>query len=261
MIDFIEKEKYNIYDLEKIIALLRAPDGCPWDHEQTHESIRRNFLEEAYEFCETIDEGSPEHMCEELGDVLMQVVFHAGIEQDKGNFCLDDTADMVCKKLIQRHPHVFSNEHIETSGAVLDRWDEIKMKERSQKTVADTMDTVARSLPATWRADKLISKASKAGFDWPDISGALDKLSEEVLELRQAIETGCGIEEELGDVLFSAVHIARFLDIDPEDALNSTSDKYVRRFRRLEERITESGKKIDELSTDELINVYNDIKH
>jgi len=256
MINFTEKEKYNVYDLEKIIALLRSPNGCPWDMEQTHESIRRNFLEEAYEFCETIDECDTEHMCEELGDVLMQVVFHAGIEEDKGSFCLDDAADAVCRKLISRHPHVFGSERLETSGQVLDKWDEIKMKERSQQTVADAMDTVARSLPAAWRADKLISKASKAGFDWPHISSALDKLSEEVGELREAVASGKNIEGELGDVLFAAVHVAQYLNIDPEDALNKTSDKFIARFRKLENIAADRGTRVSELQLDQLEELY-----
>jgi len=257
---FTLKDNYTVYDLVKIIELLRAPDGCPWDCEQTHESIRRNFLEEAYEACEAIDEKDTAHLKEELGDVLMQVVFHADIEREAGNFNIDDVADGTCKKLIYRHPHIFSDTKVENSTEVLDNWEKLKMKERSQKSVRSTMDSVAKSLPAMWRADKVISKAENAGFKWPNISDALNKLSEETKELEEAVLNKENIKEELGDVLFSAVHIASMLGIDPEDALSCTTDKFISRFGYVEKSAAEEGKLISELETDKMLDYYKKSK-
>ena len=168
MINFAYKDHYTVEDLIQIIHLLRSDHGCPWDREQTHESIRRNFLEEAYEAVEAIDERDPEHLKEELGDVLTQVIFHAAIEEEDGRFCLDDVADGTCKKLIGRHPHVFGTKEVTGSDDVLRNWDEIKRQEKGQKTHTSAMDSVARSLPALWRAEKIQNKAKKVGFDWPE---------------------------------------------------------------------------------------------
>ena len=167
MVDFEYKKYYNINDFRNIIAILRGENGCPWDREQTHASIRRNLLEEAYEVCEAIDENDPEHLREELGDLLMQVIFHARIEEEAGRFNLDDVADGACKKLINRHPHVFGDLEVKDSRQVLQNWDNIKRVEKSQKTTASAMDDVARSLPALWRSEKMQNKARKVGFDWP----------------------------------------------------------------------------------------------
>lgn len=234
MVDFQYKDSYNVKDLEEIVRILRAPGGCPWDAEQTHQSIRRNFLEEAYEAAEAIDEESPEHLKEELGDVLLQVVFHARMEQEEGRFDLDDVADGVCKKLIYRHPHVFGDVSVSGTGEVLSNWEELKRKEKGQATNTDALESVARSLPALWRAEKVQKKAKKAGFDWPDVSGALDKLSEELEELKTAAAEGTNVAEELGDLLFSAVNVSRFLKVDCEDALNEATDKFIDRFRKVE---------------------------
>ena len=235
MVDFQYKDSYDVRDLEEIVRILRAPGGCPWDAEQTHESIRRNFLEEAYEAAEAIDEESPEHLKEELGDVLLQVVFHARMEQEEGRFDLDAVADGVCKKLIYRHPHVFGDVSVSGTGEVLSNWEELKRKEKGQATNTDALESVARSLPALWRAEKVQKKAKKAGFDWPDVSGALDKLSEELEELKTAAAQGTNVAEELGDLLFSAVNVSRFLKVDCEDALNQATDKFIGRFRKVEE--------------------------
>lgn len=204
MVDFECKSSYNVDDFRRIIALLRSPGGCPWDIEQTHESIRRNLLEEAYEVCEAIDEKDPDHLKEELGDLFMQVLFHSRIEEEKGIFNLDDVADAACKKLIYRHPHVFGQISVSGSDEVLRNWDELKRREKSQTTSTKAMEDVAESLPALWRAEKIQKKAKKVGFDWPDASGAVDKLSEELSELHEAQASGnkAQIEEELGDLLF-----------------------------------------------------------
>ena len=260
MVNFDNKENYDVYDLKKIVSVLRGPGGCPWDAEQTHESIRRNFLEEAYEAVEAIDEGDSEHLCEELGDVLMQVVFHSDIEADAGRFDLDDVADRSVKKLIARHPHVFENVEVSGSNEVIDNWDVIKRAEKNQETIADSLSAVARSLPGLWRAEKLQKKASKAGFDWPDITGAMDKLYEEIGELRQAAETGGDTEEELGDLLFSAVNVARFLGVDPEDALTRSCDKFIARFTLVEEAADARSRDMTDMTLEELDKLYNEAK-
>lgn len=261
MVNFEPKPTYNVEDLRQIVALLRAPGGCPWDGAQTHESLRRNFIEEAYEVAEAIDEASPAHLKEELGDVLLQVLFHASIEEDAGRFNLDEVADGICKKLIFRHPHVFGTAAADTSEEVLVNWEALKRQEKGQQTTADAMDAVARSLPALWRADKLQSKAAKAGFEFADVSGALDKLDEEMRELREAVERGTNFSEELGDVLFAAVKAGRFLNVDPEDALNATCEKFIARFRRVEEACAARGAEMSSLPLDELTRLWNEAKH
>ena len=260
MVDFQYKDSYGVKDLEEIVRLLRAPGGCPWDAEQTHQSIRRNFLEEAYEAVEAIDEGIPEHLKEELGDVLLQVVFHALMEQEAGRFDLDAVADGICKKLIFRHPHVFGEVSVSGTGEVLSNWEELKRKEKGQATNTDALEAVARSLPALWRAEKVQKKAKKAGFDWPDVSGALDKLSEELEELKTAVAEGTNVEEELGDLLFSAVNVSRFVKVDTEEALNGATDKFIGRFRKVEEEAARQGRTLEGMSLAELDKLWEHAK-
>ncbi len=235
MVDFKEKESYCFDDLLKIMEILRSEDGCPWDREQTHKSIRRNFIEEVYEACEGIDNEDNTLLCEELGDVLLQVVFHAHMAQCEGAFDINDVCGGICKKLILRHPHVFGDTTVSGSAQVLENWEEIKKKEKSQKTTAQAMDQVAKSLPALIYAEKIQKKAHKAGFDWPDVGGALDKVREETEELSQAVAAGRGVEEELGDLLFAAVNVARFAGVDPEKALADAAQKFAGRFARVEQ--------------------------
>ena len=258
MVNFEYKSAYNVSDFRKIIEVLRSPGGCPWDIEQTHESIRRNLLEEAYEVCEAIDEKRTEHLREELGDLLMQIIFHSRIEEEKGTFNLDDVADSACKKLIYRHPHVFSNVDVSGSEEVIQNWDELKKKEKSQTTVTKTMTDVAESLPALWRAEKIQKKAKKVGFDWPEVSSAMDKLHEELAELEQAQTQGdkAHIEEELGDLIFSAVNVARFMDIDPETALHKSCDKFIKRFEYVETEATKSGRELKNMTLEEMDELY-----
>lgn len=260
MVDFEYKNYYNVYDLERIIALLRSEKGCPWDREQTHESIRRNFLEEAYEAVEAIDEKDAGHLREELGDVLTQIVFHSRLEEEQGSFKLDDVADAVCRKLIFRHPHVFGGVEVGDSAEVMVNWEELKRREKSQSTTACAMDSVAKSLPALWRAEKIQSKAKKSGFDWDDVSGALDKLFEEADELREAIASGEGIDEELGDLLFSAVNVARFTKTDPEEALHLACEKFVRRFKYVEREAGRMGRELKDMTLAEMDELYTKAK-
>ena len=261
MVNFERKETYSLQDLIEILRILRAPGGCPWDRAQTHLSDRRNFLEEAYEAAEAFDRDDPALMCEELGDMLMQVLFNIHIEEDAGRFTTDDVTDHICKKLIFRHPHVFGTAAADTSEEVLVNWEALKRQEKGQQTTADAMDAVARSLPALWRADKLQSKAAKAGFEFADVSGALDKLDEEMRELREAVERGTNFSEELGDVLFAAVKAGRFLNVDPEDALNATCEKFIARFRRVEEACAARGAELSSLPLHELTRLWHEAKH
>ena len=260
MINFVRKPRYGYEDLLEIIRLLRSEDGCPWDKVQTHRSIRRGLLEEAYEAAEAIDTDDADLLKEELGDVLMQVVFHADIESDAGRFTMDDVCDGVVKKLLFRHPHVFGDAHEDSPDSVLVSWDRLKRQEKGQKTVADSMDSVARSLPSLWRAEKLQKKAASAGFEWPDVQGALDKLDEEVSELRRAVETDGDVSDELGDVLFAAVKVGRFCGCDPEDAVNGTCEKFIRRFRAVEEGAAAQGRELDQLSLEEMTALWNAAK-
>lgn len=240
------------------MALLRTPEGCPWDREQTHQSIRRNMLEEAYEAAEAIDEQDPEHLKEELGDVLLQVVFHACMAQEEGWFTLDDVVDGICKKLVFRHPHVFGSVEAPDTDRALNTWDAQKREEKGQKSAGDALDAVARSLPALIRAEKIQEKARKAGFDWNEKQRAVDKLSEEVEELKQAIHDQSNMQEELGDVLFAAVKVGRFLDLDSEQALHGTCEKFIRRFRSVEAQA--GGQALDQFPLSQLEQMWDNAK-
>ncbi len=260
--NFEFKDNYNFDDLVNILQILRMPGGCPWDAEQTHESIRRNFIEETYEVIEAIDKKDSELLCEELGDSLLQVVFHAQIEQDMGGFSIDDVCDGICKKLIIRHPHVFGDVIAETTDKVLDNWDAIKMQTKAQQTQAEVLDSVSHSLPALIRAHKVQHKASKCGFDWNSVDGALDKLTEEITELRQAIASGDENArfEELGDVLFSAVNVSRFIDVEPEQALSESCNKFIARFAKVEALASQRGIDMKSATLQELDALWDEIK-
>jgi tetrapyrrole methylase family protein/MazG family protein len=264
MVDFQCKEFYDYQDFLEIMKLLRSPGGCPWDKEQTHASIRRNFLEETCEAVEAIDRQDPAALCEELGDVLMQVVFHADLEEEAGRFSMADVVNGVCQKLVYRHPHVFGDVQAKDSGEVLANWEVLKRKEKGQASTADAVDAVAKTLPALWRAEKIQSKAAKAGFQWPGVTGTLDKLDEEACELRKAVRSGVpadaphGVREEVGDVLFITAQIAQAHGVDPEDALHRACDKFSVRFRGVEEGA--KGRPLAELSAEELLVLWKRAK-
>ena len=260
MINCVRQERYGMKDLENIVSILRAPGGCPWDMEQTHASLRRGLIEESCEVIEAINEESPGHLKEELGDVLLQVVFHADIEKDAGRFDLEDVADGICKKLIFRHPHVFGDVTVSGTDEVLSNWEDLKREEKSQQTYTDTLNAVAKSLPALWRAEKVQKKAKKAGFDWPDAQGAVDKLSEELSELREAIAQGTNVEEELGDLLFAAVNVSRFVHADPEETLNAATEKFISRFAKVEELAKAQGQDMAQMSLTELDKLWEAVK-
>ncbi|MGI5972072.1 MAG: nucleoside triphosphate pyrophosphohydrolase [Oscillospiraceae bacterium] len=260
MLDFPQKDRYTLYDMVQMVSLLRSRDGCPWDREQTHESIRRNFLEEAYEAVEAIDQKDSAHLREELGDVLMQVLFHSDIEREAGSFDIEDVADAAVRKLLERHPHVFGEVKVSGSGEVLENWDAIKRRQNNQLTHASAMDSVARSLPSLWRAEKIQNKARKAGFDWPDIGGALDKIEEELCELREAVKKGEGVDEEVGDLLFSVVNVSRFTGTDPEQALGAACDKFIKRFSIAEKLASERKLDMTEMTLDDLDKLWDESK-
>ena len=264
MVDFQYKPRYDWADFLEIMRLLRGPGGCPWDAEQTHQSIRRNFLEETYETLDALDRDDPEAMCEELGDVLMQVVFHATIEAERGRFTMDDVVDGVAQKMVYRHPHVFGGTmQADNSEQVLVNWEVLKRQEKGQRSTADAIESVPHTLPALWRAEKVQKKAAKAGFDWDDPLRALDKLEEEVRELRSAMESGRaadsphGLREELGDVLFMAAKIGQMAGVDPEDALHRSCDKFSSRFRFVEE---SADKPLSDCGEAELLALWREAK-
>ena len=260
MVDFVSKPSYDVYDLRDIMEYLRSPEGCPWDREQTHSSIKRNLLEEAYEAAEAIDVDNTDNLIEELGDVLMQVVFHADIAKKAGRFDLNMIADATCKKLIRRHPHVFGGYRAKDGIESLVFWEDVKREEKPYDTVHDEMYSVARNLPSLWRAEKIQKKASNVGFDWPEHTGALSALRAELSELENAIIIGEGIEEELGDLLFSAVNLARFFEIDPERALGLSCDKFISRFKYLEHKARSQNKQLNDMTLDDMETLYQQAK-
>ncbi len=256
------KERYSVNDLIDIVEILRSPGGCPWDIEQDHKSIRRDFLEETYEVIEAINKDDRDGLLEELGDVLLQVVFHAQIEREKNSFDLNDVADGVCKKMIERHPHVFGNVSAETSEQVLENWDVIKKQTKQQKSQTESMLSIPREFPALMRADKVQKKAAKVGFDWDSVDGALDKVSEELAELKEAITMGVveNANEELGDLLFSVVNVSRFINVDSEEALTKATDKFIDRFSKVEKMAEEKGLNMKETDLDELDKLWDEAK-
>lgn len=260
MLTFDRRPPYNYDDLLYMIALLRSENGCPWDRVQTHESIRRGLLEEAYEVAEAIDDGDENELKEELGDLLMQVVFHADIERDAGRFTMDDVCDGVVKKLLYRHPHVFGSGTADTPDAVLATWEQVKRSEKGQTSTAQAMAGVSRALPGTWRAEKIQAKAAADGFDWPHISGAMDKLREEADELQRAIDGDGDVFEELGDLLFAAVKVGRFLHIDAESALHAACDKFIARYGRMECALQAENRPISQQSLDDLMRLWDNAK-
>lgn len=252
------RSHYDFDDLQQILRILRSENGCPWDRAQTHESNRRNFLEEAYEAAEAFDRDDPAMMCEELGDVLMQVLFNVHMEEDAGRFTFADVCDRICRKLIFRHPHVFGSADAATAEEVLQNWEELKKQEKGLSSAADELDHVAKSLPALWRAEKIQKKAAKAGFEFQDIDAAYAKLREETEELGEALHGKGDAAEELGDVLFAAVKVGRFLSLDSEETLHAACEKFSGRFRVMEGL---ADKPLSGLSLEELSCLWDEAKH
>jgi len=250
-----------------LIARLRAPGGCPWDREQTHASLKPMTIEEAYEVLEAIDEGDDAELAGELGDLLLQVVFHAQIATDDGRFDVGEVIARVHDKMVRRHPHVFGDETARTSGEVLRNWEAIKEAEQrsagAEKPPASMLEAVSPSLPAVLEAYQMATKASRVGFDWPDPPAVLAKLDEELGELRSALAADGdrrAVEEEMGDLLFAAVNVARLLNVDPESALKAANRKFRRRFAHVEGRLRERGKRPADSSLDEMESLWTEAK-
>ena len=263
--------------LERLIAIrraLRAPDGCPWDREQTAASLRPFVLEETYEVLEAIEHGTPADLCEELGDFLFEAVFLSQISDEQGQFSMHDVIVGICEKLVRRHPHVFERpeggERL-TSDQVLERWDALKARERalagrtSKPKHKGTLATVPKSLPALLRAYELSSRAATVGFDWAGPGDVLDKLDEEVAEIRQEVESGATghlsrAEDEVGDLLFAVANLARKLGVEPESALRRANDKFMRRFDAVERRVADQGRSMKDATLAELDAEWNVVK-
>ncbi len=235
--------RYSFDDFVEIIRILRSPDGCPWDREQTHKTIRNEFIEETYEAVDAIDRSDSTDLCEELGDVLLQIMLHSQISAEAGEFDINDVIDGVAKKMVLRHPHVFGDVNVENTEQVLDNWDKIKRVEKSQGSFTDTLKSVPMSYPALMRAAKIQKRAKKAGFDWEELEPVMAKLDEETAELKQAVQSSDAsqIFEEYGDLLFTMVNISRFLKIDSEEALQKANDKFISRFAAVEKMADENG--------------------
>jgi MazG family protein len=252
----------------ELMARLRAPDGCPWDREQTPASLKPQMLEECYEVLEAIDTGSRADMVEELGDLLLHIAFQAQIAREAGDFTFADVADALAEKLVRRHPHVFGAEKVADSAATIVLWDELKKAEKPERSSA--LDGVPRALPALMRAETLQKKARKVGFDWADARGALEKVTEEIAELRAELEPAMAdgkapavtpeAAEEIGDLLFALVNLTRHLKLDAENLLTSANDKFSRRFRGVEERIKARGKEMKACTLEELDAAWNEVK-
>lgn len=251
--DFARKDRYDISDLIEIVRILREPGGCPWDAEQTHASIRKNLIEETYEVADAIDKADDHLLCEELGDLLLQVALHTRMAEEAGSFTFGDVCDGISKKLIYRHPHVFGElENDLSTGQVLRNWESLKNTEKGRQTAADRLDSVPPSLPALMYAQKVQKRAADYKFCYDGVEGALEDLDSEVAELKAAVngdaESGHDAADEIGDVLFSAVNVARFLKADAEESLSASCQKFVSRLKRAEELAAGQGKKLEELS-------------
>ena len=259
---------------ESLIALqarLRAPNGCPWDREQTHDSLRTYLVEETYEVLDALDSGDARKFADELGDLLLQIVFHAELAAEAGKFDIADVIEQIYTKMVRRHPHVFGKVRAETSADVLKNWEQLKAQERAKNKVSEAkapdasiLDAVPRSLPGLLEAHQLTRRAANVGFDWQDVKGIFDKLAEETAELKQSLASGDGraeeIEEELGDLLFVGVNLARFLGFDAEIALKKANRKFAGRFREMERIAASRGQSLSGVSAAELDALWNKVK-
>ena len=247
----LQKKEYTATDLVTIVELLRLPGGCPWDMEQTHQSIRNDLIEETYEVIEAIDNDDPALLREELGDVLLQVAMHARMEEEAGRCSFDDVANDICRKMIHRHPHVFGDVVAETSDQVLSNWEVIKSEEKSRETVTDKLRAIPRQYPALMRAAKVGKKAKM--MDFPSAASVADKVEEELAEVREALGAGSpeALTEEIGDLLLSVASLARLAGVDPELALTRATDKFIDRFAAVEQAAASEGKELAAMSDEE----------
>jgi tetrapyrrole methylase family protein/MazG family protein len=248
--------------LYNIIVKLRSPGGCPWDREQTPESMKENLIEEAYECLDAIIENDHKHICEELGDLYLLVTFISAMYEEKSAFSFDDVFESICSKLIRRHPHVFAESDADTSDKVLHQWEEIKDKVEGRQHDESVLDSVPKHYPPLLKAAKLQKKAARNKFEWEKIDDVFEKLDEEIIELREAVNLNDrdNIEEEIGDILFSIVNISRYLKIDPSTALTRTNTKFTERFQYIEQQLKKSGKKLTDSNLEEMEQLWNEAK-
>ena len=259
--------QYTFNDLLEIMKKLRAENGCPWDREQTNESIKNDTLEEAYEVVEAINNQDDENLAEELGDLLLHVVFHSRIKEEEGRFTVEDVIQGIVEKLIRRHPHVFppqGNEknNVNASEEVLIQWEEIKQKEKNYKEHSQGLRNVPKALPALTRAYKVQKKAARCGFDFVNEEQLVDKLQEELTEVKNALleDDFVNLDEEIGDLLFQTVNIARFFKINPENALTNATEKFINRFEGIEQLAVANGKRLDDLSLKQMDELWEQVK-
>lgn len=261
----MEDKKYTFTDLVQITAHLRSPEGCPWDREQTHQSLKKSLLEEAYEVMEAIDNEDPVNLCEELGDLLLQVTLHSEIAGEQGHFDIDAIIHGICTKLIRRHPHVFGSSTAEDSEQALKQWEEIKKDEKASQSAADSMKSIPKAMAALIRSEKVQKKAAGEGFDFSDYQGALEKVREELAELEAHLRTpfkkeNPQIDEEFGDLLFSMVNLSRFLGINAEFSLTNAIEKFINRFEGVEKLALEKGKRLRQMTLAEMDVLWEEYK-
>lgn len=252
-------DKHRFDELVEIMAKLRGPDGCLWDKEQTHESLKPYLIEEAYEVIESIDKKDAEHLKEELGDLLLQVVFHAQIGSEEGDFNIEDVLASINDKLVRRHPHVFEGVEVKSSKEVIERWEKIKKKEKKEERKS-RLDGIPGSLPSLYHAFKMQKKMARVGFDWPDKNELSKAYHKELKEFDEALEGRGDLADELGDILFMLVNVARHYDLEPETRLKEAIHKFERRFRHMEESAERSSKVFEELTLDEMDALWNEAK-
>ena len=252
----------NLPGLIALMAKLRGPDGCPWDRKQTTESLKPFLIEECYEVIDALDDGSPDKVKEELGDLLFQIIFHARIAEEQGQFAMHDVIATNIEKMTRRHPHVFGDAKLSTDKEVLSNWEEIKKKEKGYEDRKSILEGIPRHLPSLLRAHSIQERAARVGFDWNRLDDALPKLDEEIAEFKESLkkEDAAGIEEELGDLFFTLVNISRFLGVNPEDALRKTISKFIQRFRYIEEHAADAGRSLNDMTLDEMEQLWQESK-
>lgn len=255
-------KSYTFQNLLSIMERLRSSEGCPWDREQTHESLKKYMIEESYEALEALDSGDRHKFADELGDLLLQIVFHAQIGKEENTFDINDVISCVCQKMIDRHTHVFGKDKADTAEEVLDNWDKIKKKEKKLESHTQVLRDISHYLPALMRSYKVQQKAAKIGFDWEEVSGAIDKVKEEINEIKEVYKTGNvgKIQEEVGDLLFAVVNVSRFLEVHPELALSEAIEKFINRFEYIEKNSAKFNKKMEEMTMDEMDVLWNEAK-
>lgn len=260
--EMLNKERYGFEDLLTIMGILRSDEGCPWDREQTHESIKMDTIEEAYEVIDAINHQDDEHLKEELGDMLLHVVFHSQIAKEDGKYNIEDVINGIATKLVRRHPHVFGSVSADSSEEVLKNWEAIKSEEKENPSISEEMAHITKALPALIRSRKVQKKAAKVGFDFENIEDAFKKIHEELDELQVAITSGDknAIEDEFGDLLFSQVNISRFLGVNPELALTNATEKFINRFRGIEDMALKQGFKLEDMSLEAMDQLWHAYK-